>query len=105
MAQPRYTYRRSFFSGYFTTGVKWLLIVNTAVFILTSLLSPQFTSDIMLLALAPVAVVKHFAIWQLATYLFLHGGVWHLVFNMLTLWMFGTPLERDWGTQIGRAHV
>src|ERR1035441_45410 len=39
MAQPRYTYRRSFFSGYFTTGVKWLLIVNTAVFILTGLLS------------------------------------------------------------------
>src|ERR1039458_9254265 len=99
MAQPRYTYRRSFFSGYFTTGVKWLLIVNTAVFILTGLLSPQYTSDIMLLALAPVAVVKHFAIWQLATYLFLHGGVWHLVFNMLTLWMFGTPLERDWGTR------
>src|ERR1035437_10077070 len=95
----RYTYRRSFFSGYFTTGVKWLLIVNTAVFILMGLLSPQFTGDFMLLALAPVAVVKHFAIWQLATYLFLHGGVWHLVFNMLTLWMFGTPLERDWGTR------
>jgi membrane associated rhomboid family serine protease len=99
MAQPRFTHRRSFFHDYFTTGVKWLLIVNTAVFILSGLLSPQFTSDIMLLALAPVAVVKHFAIWQLATYLFLHGGVWHLVFNMLTLWMFGTPLERDWGTR------
>ncbi len=42
-----------------------------------------------LLALAPVAVVKHFTIWQLVTYLFLHGGVWHLIFNMLTLWMFG----------------
>lgn len=99
MAQPRYTYRRSFFSDYFTTGVKWLLIINTAVFILTGLLSPQFADDIGMLALAPVAVVKHFAIWQLVTYLFLHGGVWHLVFNMLTLWMFGTPLERDWGTR------
>jgi membrane associated rhomboid family serine protease len=99
MAQPRYTYRRSFFSNNFTTGVKWLLIVNTAVFLLTGLLSPQYTGDIMMLALAPVAVVKHFAVWQLVTYLFLHGGVWHLVFNMLTLWMFGTPLERDWGTR------
>jgi membrane associated rhomboid family serine protease len=79
--------------------VKWLLIVNTAVFLLTGLLSPQYTGDIMMLALAPVAVVKHFAVWQLVTYLFLHGGVWHLVFNMLTLWMFGTPLERDWGTR------
>ena len=60
MAQSRYTYRRSFFHDYFTTGVKWLLIINTAVFILTGLLSPQFTDDIKLLALAPVAVVKHF---------------------------------------------
>jgi membrane associated rhomboid family serine protease len=35
----------------------------------------------------------------LATYLFLHGGLWHLLFNMLTLWMFGATLERDWGTR------
>ena len=99
MPPPRYTYRRSFFHGYFPTGVKWLLIVNTAVFILTGLLGSSLADDISLLALAPVAVVYHFAIWQLATYLFLHGGVWHLVFNMLTLWMFGSPLERDWGTR------
>jgi membrane associated rhomboid family serine protease len=99
MPPPRYTYRRSFFHGYFPTGVKWLLIVNTAVFILTGLLGNSFADDISLLALAPVAVVYHFAIWQLVTYLFLHGGVWHLVFNMLTLWMFGSPLERDWGTR------
>jgi membrane associated rhomboid family serine protease len=99
MRSPRYTYRRSFFHGNFPTGVKWLLIVNTAVFILTGLLGSSFADDISLLALAPVAVVFHFAIWQLVTYLFLHGGVWHLVFNMLTLWMFGSPLERDWGTR------
>ena len=99
MRSPPYTYRRSFFHGYFPTGVKWLLIVNTAVFILTGLLGSSFADDISLLALAPVAVVFHFAIWQLVTYLFLHGGVWHLVFNMLTLWMFGSPLERDWGTR------
>jgi membrane associated rhomboid family serine protease len=99
MRSPRYTYRRSFFDGYFPAGVKWLLIVNTAVFILTGLLGSSFADDISLLALAPVAVVFHLAIWQLVTYLFLHGGVWHLVFNMLTLWMFGSPLERDWGTR------
>ena len=37
--------------------------------------------------------------WQLVTYLFLHGGIWHLLVNMLTLWMFGIQLERDWGTR------
>ena len=31
--------------------------------------------------------------------MFLHGGIWHLLFNMLTLWFFGTQLERDWGTR------
>ena len=92
-------YRRSSFFGYFPPGVKWLLIVNTAVFLFTTLFARQFGDDFRLLALAPVAVVQHFAIWQLVTYLFLHGGITHLLFNMLALWMFGTPLESDWGTR------
>jgi len=100
MRYTRYPYRRSsWFYSYFTPGVKWLLISNTAVFLLTGLAGPAFRSHILIFALAPVAVVFHFAIWQLVTYLFLHGGVWHLLFNMLTLWMFGTPLEQDWGTR------
>jgi membrane associated rhomboid family serine protease len=97
MALPRYAERRSYSGGgNFPPGVKWLLIANTAVFVLQGLLNSRFGG---VLALAPVAVVYHFAFWQLVTYLFLHGGIWHLVFNMLTLWMFGTPLERDWGTR------
>jgi membrane associated rhomboid family serine protease len=99
MRYARYPSRSSFFYGYFPTGVKWLLIVNTAVFILTSLAPRSLGPDIAVLALAPVAVVFHLAFWQLATYLFLHGGIWHLLFNMLTLWMFGAPLEQDWGTR------
>ncbi|HWB86988.1 MAG TPA: rhomboid family intramembrane serine protease [Bryobacteraceae bacterium] len=99
MPYRRYTFRRSAFFGYFPTGVKWLLISNTVIFILTSLAGPEAQSHILLLALAPVAVVKHFAWWQLVTYMFLHGGVWHLIFNMLTLWMFGVSLEQDWGTR------
>jgi membrane associated rhomboid family serine protease len=35
--------------------------------------------------------------WQVVSYAFLHGGVFHLFFNMLGLWMFGTELERIWG--------
>jgi len=35
--------------------------------------------------------------WQLVTYAFLHGDEWHLIFNMLGLWMFGGELERVWG--------
>ena len=36
-------------------------------------------------------------LWQLVTYMFLHGGLWHILFNMYALWLFGTVLERVWG--------
>ena len=100
MAQPRYRYRRSFFSGYFSNGVKWLLISNTAVFLLWYVGGRAVQSHLLtLFALTPELTVRNVMVWQLATYLFLHGGIWHLIFNMLTLWMFGVTLERDWGTR------
>jgi membrane associated rhomboid family serine protease len=37
--------------------------------------------------------------WQMVSYAFLHGGTFHLFFNMLGLWMFGSELERLWGTR------
>ena len=37
--------------------------------------------------------------WQVITYAFLHGGISHLVFNMFGLWMFGSELERVWGSR------
>jgi membrane associated rhomboid family serine protease len=40
-----------------------------------------------------------FALFQLITYGFLHGSFNHLFFNMFAVWMFGTPLERAWGSQ------
>jgi membrane associated rhomboid family serine protease len=51
------------------------------------------------LGLRPAQVLGSFRVWELATYMFLHGGVFHILFNMLALWMFGTELERIWGTR------
>jgi membrane associated rhomboid family serine protease len=51
------------------------------------------------LGLVPALVVHEFWLWQVATYMFLHGGIFHIVFNMLALWMFGAELERMWGTR------
>jgi membrane associated rhomboid family serine protease len=81
--------------------VKWLLIVNVAMFLLWYLGGEPVQSHLLLLALTPRLVVNSFPffIWQLFTYMFLHGGIGHLLFNMLALWMFGTPLEQDWGTR------
>jgi len=84
-------------SNYFPSAVKWLLISNTAIFVFCFL----FPSRIIFqwFALSPELVLKQFAIWQLVTYMFLHGGIGHILFNMLALWMFGMDLERDWGTR------
>ena len=88
-----------YFPG-FPNGVKWLLISNVAVFILGFFLGlARLDGPLRLLALIPIEVIKNFFIWQLATYLFLHGGFGHIIWNMLALWMFGADLERVWGTR------
>jgi len=51
------------------------------------------------LGLQPQDTLTGLRIWQPLTYLFLHGGLFHILFNMLTLWMFGTELERMWGSR------
>lgn len=51
------------------------------------------------LGLMPDAALFQLQFWQVGTYMFLHAGVLHLLFNMLALWMFGTELERTWGTR------
>ena len=48
--------------------------------------------------LVPPLVLHNFYLWQLFTYQFLHGGLFHLLFNMLAVWMFGCDLERRWGS-------
>lgn len=86
--------------GSFPPGCKWLMIINAAVFVPYYLAAgTSFEGFFRLFALVPEAVVEHFAIWQLVTFLFLHGGVWHLIFNMVGLWAFGPSLEWDWGTK------
>jgi membrane associated rhomboid family serine protease len=90
---------RVFVHDFFPPGVKWLIIVNTAVYLIFALSRPLSSHMITVLALYPEAAVRNFYVWQVFTYMFLHGGPWHLIFNMLALWMFGTQLERDWGTR------
>jgi membrane associated rhomboid family serine protease len=90
------------YSSFFPNGVKWLLITNIAIFILYFFTWRTEAGQIFrLFALSPGAVIGNFAVWQLFTYMFLHDptSFGHILFNMLTLWMFGMDLERDWGTK------
>jgi len=83
-------------------GVKWLLIINTALFVLYSAATMvDRGSAFVHFGLIPRAVTELFAFWQPFSYMFLHDprNVLHILFNMLTLWMFGKELEVTWGTK------
>jgi len=84
----------------FTRAVKWLILLNAAVFfgitVLKAVTGNAGDWAEFILALIPDRVL-HGWIWQLITYSFLHQGILHIAFNMLGLWWFGAPLEMDWG--------
>lgn len=97
---PYARYRSSGPSGYLPPGVKWLLLANVAVFVLDYFAIALWGRDpFRFLGLVPYQVLAKGHLWQLPGYMFLHGGFWHILVNMLTLWMFGLDLERDWGTR------
>jgi len=85
----------------FTRWVKRLILIYAAIYLVMAILeiaSPYGHEWVRIyLALIPRLVV-HGYIWQLITYSFLHFGLLHLIFNALALWMFGSQLESDWGS-------
>jgi membrane associated rhomboid family serine protease len=85
----------SFGPGPLTPAVKWIIWANVAVFVACFVVAPlkQY------LGLIPEAVFEHRWIWQPVTYMFVHFGFSHILFNMLGIWMFGVELERMWGTR------
>ena len=90
-----YRYRFSFGYG-LTPVVKNLMILMGMVFILQMLVARWFE---IYFGLVPVLVWKKYFLWQLFTYIFLHGGFSHILFNLLALWMFGGELENYWGSR------
>jgi len=113
-------YRPSGFGGFsfFPPVIKNLLIINGLVFIVYMLGQQIQTStgltfgDILTeyLALIPIGGINlsngigqvihwSFYPWQLITYQFMHGGFWHIFWNMFMLWMFGMEVENLWGSK------
>lgn len=72
-----------------------LIIANVAVFVLCA----AFPRLNYYLAMIPSFVLYQGWVWQFFTYMFMHGGVSHLLFNMLSLYIFGRPVERQLGSR------
>jgi membrane associated rhomboid family serine protease len=70
-----------------------LVCVNVLIFVAQQL----FPVTTMYLAMNPVLVVFNKYIWQVFTYMFTHGNISHLFFNMLALFLFGSQVERHMG--------
>ncbi|MBL7191204.1 rhomboid family intramembrane serine protease [bacterium] len=89
---------RSFSMGFgrrLTPAVKYLIIFNASFFLVQEILRIDW---FFYLGLVPALVWKGY-VWQLASYMFLHGSFMHILLNMFVLWMFGTQLESFWGTK------
>ena len=78
------------------TMTKNLLIVNVLAFIATFVLERSGIDLTRMLGLH-FFLASEFHIYQFITYMFLHGGFTHILFNMFALWMFGSVIERVWG--------
>jgi membrane associated rhomboid family serine protease len=77
--------------------VKNLLIINGLFFLATIATGTKFGFDLTdLLGLHYFAAEK-FRPYQFITYMFMHGGLMHILFNMFALWMFGNAIENIWG--------
>lgn len=92
-----------------TKIVKILLITNITIWVGLVLVVQGIFMDQNLIShwfgLVPGAVLTNFWIWQPFTYMFLHSSdIFHVVFNMLILWSFGSDLEQRWGSRFFLAY-
>lgn len=77
---------------------KNLIIINTIVWVFMALCGPSIEAKMMKFCALHYFTATDFNAVQLFTYMFLHGGFFHLFFNMFTLFMFGVMLERSFGS-------
>jgi len=82
-------------------AIRAIISLNVAVFLFQMLLriiSPAYSDALVRgLALYPEWHTTLFQPWRLVTYMFLHGGIFHILFNMLWLWWMGRSVEQTLG--------
>jgi len=88
---------RSFGPGVLTPIIKYIIIVNVAVFLFQQGAGYVLQNDFMSKLGLSFPLGDNFSPFQFITYMFVHGSFSHLLFNMFGLWMLGTVLEQVWG--------
>ena len=90
-----YNQNRGGFLSNMPTAIRHIIVINVLIMVMTYL-----NEDFMYEKFAlfyPTSPFFHW--WQPVTHMFMHGGFWHLLFNMYTLYIFGSVLERVWGSK------
>lgn len=88
-----YSYKSYRFGWTLTPVVKRIILANVAVYVLTLIVGQRFIDN--WFAFQPTRIFLR--PWGVFTYMFVHGGFWHIALNMLVLFFFGPPLESAWG--------
>ena len=102
MLDDRYYLRQPTDGHFVWSAWKILMAINIGIFALTTVIeyyAPSFFGDLMAWTALSLAGIKSFFLWQLVTFQFLHGGILHLLVNMLVLYVFGSVIEAELGSK------
>ena len=88
------------FGGPLTPRIKFIIVTCIIIFVMQALGGGLGGPVTRLLSLTPAHILEQHFVWQLFTYIFLHADVFHLMINMLILFMFGCEIERRWGSKL-----
>lgn len=81
------------------SGITFKLIGANIIIFFFQILAGNQGPIIEYFALTPALVISKLYIWQLASYMFLHGNFAHIFFNMYAILIFGVPIEQEWGSK------
>jgi membrane associated rhomboid family serine protease len=73
-----------------------IIFANVIIYLLQSIYSPMM---VYYFGLTPAIILTKYYVWQLCTYMFLHGNFFHIFLNMYALMLFGIPVEQLWGSK------
>ncbi len=90
------TYSRISFGPQITIGIKQIIIFTSIIFVIQTILEINKIGFLKYYFSLSLIKIKEFNFYQFVSYGFLHADFFHILFNMLNLWMFGSEIERLW---------